>query len=215
MWSHTSRAGVNLAGMTERIDERWIGRRVRTLRQARGATLRALAQETGLSATQLSRIESGSRQASVGTLIELSRIFGITLSELVADTTPAAVHVISRDRRTVHHTASGDIAVLSGDLPDLHSMHLTISPHCSSPTAHHDGEEWMYVLSGTVELIIGADGDEQTTTLGPGDAAHFQARTTHRVRNDGNANTEILLVGTRDPVHEAPRTGSAEVGLRP
>ena len=201
--------------MTERIDERWIGRRVRTLRQARGSTLRALAEESGLSATQLSRIESGSRQASVGTLIELSRIFGITLSELVADTTPAAVHVISRDRRTVHHTASGDVAVLSGDLPDLHSMHLTISPHCSSPTAHHDGEEWMYVLSGTVDLIVGADGDEQSTTLGPGDAAHFQARTTHRVRNDGDTSTEILLVGSRDRVGEGARPGSAEVGLRP
>ncbi len=218
-WLQTARKRATVIAMGDQIDDRWIGRRVRALRLARGWTLRGLSDNVGLSGTQLSRIESGTRQASVGTLIELSRIFGISLSELVADTTPAAVHVITRDRRTVHQTASGDVAVLSGELPDLHSMHLTISPHRSSPAANHDGEEWMYVLSGEVDLVTGDgedDADSRTYTLTPGDAVHFRARTTHRVDNRGDTPCEVLLVGTRDPAatHIAG-AGSPEVRLRP
>ncbi|KQR97919.1 hypothetical protein ASG12_12915 [Williamsia sp. Leaf354] len=185
--------------MGEQIDDHWIGRRVRALRLQRGWTVRGLAETAGLSATQLSRIESGARQASVGTLIELSRIFSITLSELVADLTPAAVHVTRVDDRVVHESASGDVAVLSGELPDLHSMHLTVGPHCSSPPADHDGEEWVYVLHGEVDLVVGgSDDDSITHALRPGDAAHFQGRSTHHLVNRTEEPCALLLVGSRD-----------------
>ncbi len=41
----------------------------------------------------------------------------------------------------------------------------------------HEGEEWLYVLSGTLQLTL----SEDTFTLFPGDAAHFDAREPHRL----------------------------------
>lgn len=173
-------------------DESWIGRRIAQLRRERGWTLATLGGKIGLSSTQLSRIESGGRQSSVGTLIQLARTFGISLSELVADEPDAAFHLARAADRTSRETANGAITPLSGSYPGLDAVHLTLPVSAAGPSAQHQGEEWLYVLSGTVEITFGAD----TLTLEAGDALHFRSHSPHSVRNSGNTSAEALLIST-------------------
>src|SRR4051794_23751072 len=60
-----------------------VGPRLRTLREQRGTTLRALAAGTGISVSTLSRLESGQRRPTLELLLPLARAYGVPLDELV------------------------------------------------------------------------------------------------------------------------------------
>lgn len=173
-------------------DDSWIGRRVGDYRRDRGWTLATFADKVGLSTTQLSRIESGTRQPSVGTLIEIARAFGVSLSRLVDEQYTAPYHLVRTTDRVAIPNANGALTSLSGDFPGLQAVHLSIPMSAEAPDAHHSGEEWLFVLTGTVDIRIGTD----TLALAPGDAIHFPSRATHRVHNPGSTPAEVLLVCT-------------------
>jgi aminoglycoside phosphotransferase (APT) family kinase protein len=61
-----------------------IGPRLRTLRRERGLTLEALAKDTGISVSTLSRLESGRRRPTLDLLIPLAREHRVALDQLVA-----------------------------------------------------------------------------------------------------------------------------------
>jgi transcriptional regulator with XRE-family HTH domain len=60
-----------------------IGAAVRSLRQARGLTLEALADAAGMNVTYLSDIERGRSNPTIGKLGDLAVVLGISVSELV------------------------------------------------------------------------------------------------------------------------------------
>ncbi|MDF0528952.1 XRE family transcriptional regulator [Tsukamurella sp. 8F] len=178
--------------MEDARDDSWIGRRVGRHRRDRGWTLAALADKIGLSAPQLSRIESGARQPSVGTLIEIAHAFGVSLSQLVDEQYSAPYHLIRSANRIERPSANGSLASLSGDFPGLQAVHLAVPPSSEAPAARHGGEEWLYVLAGDVEVRIG----EADETLAAGDAIHFPSNATHSVRTVGEIAAELLIVST-------------------
>ena len=59
--------------------------------------------------------------------------------------------------------------------------------------ARHDGEEFVLVVDGTVELTVG-DGDP--IELGPGDSAHYRADVPHSFRNVGRGEARFIGVTT-------------------
>ena len=67
---------------------------------------------------------------------------------------------------------------------------------------HHEGEEWIYVLSGRLTLSLAG----RTYDLVPGDAAHFDSRLPHRLIANGKKDAEVLLVA-------APTGNSSQVML--
>jgi mannose-6-phosphate isomerase-like protein (cupin superfamily) len=56
----------------------------------------------------------------------------------------------------------------------------------------HQGEEGGIVVSGTIELTVGAE----TRQLGPGDAYYFTSAIPHRFRNTGTEPCEIISAST-------------------
>ena len=178
-------------------DENWIGRRIASLRRERGWTLAALGERVGLSATQLSRIESGSRQSSVGTLIELARVFQVTLSELVAEEPTLSFHLVRAGEHRMHESANGAMTPLSGNYPGIDAVLLIIPPASDAPVAHHSGEEWLYILDGSAEVVIGSE----RIRLDTGDAVHFRSLSAHSVRALGDEPTRALLVSAASRTH--------------
>jgi oxalate decarboxylase/phosphoglucose isomerase-like protein (cupin superfamily) len=57
---------------------------------------------------------------------------------------------------------------------------------------HHEGEEWFYVLSGSLTLSLAG----RTYDLEEGDAAHFDSRLPHRLIARGASDVELLLVAS-------------------
>ncbi len=187
-------------------DDNWIGRRIARLRHERGWTLAVVGHKVGLSTTQLSRIESGGRQSSVGTLIELARVFGVTLSELVAEEPTRSFHLVRAGEHAPHESANGTMTTLSGNYPGIDAILLTIPPSSDAPIAHHSGEEWLYVLDGSIEVTIG----NETVHLESGDALHFPSLNAHSVRGLGDGPTHALLVSTESRTNRAGDTARSQ-----
>ncbi|MFD4366656.1 cupin domain-containing protein [Rhodococcus sp. NPDC058521] len=114
----------------------------------------------------------------------------MTLSELVADEPTTAFHLVREGDRTARESANGVLAPLSGSYPGLDAVHLTVPASTTAPRAQHSGEEWLYVLCGPLEVVIGSE----VLVLQSGDAVHFPSHTSHSVRNVGEAPAEVLLV---------------------
>jgi hypothetical protein len=72
---------------------------------------------------------------------------------------------------------------------------MTISPDREpGPLARHRGEEWLYVVSGELEL----DYDGRAYEILSGSAAHFDADRPHRLRAKDQP-TEVLVVAAQGP----------------
>lgn len=56
----------------------------------------------------------------------------------------------------------------------------------------HPGEEWLYVLRGRLRLRLG----DTTHRLAPGDSAHFDSLTPHRIAAQDPDGVELLFVHT-------------------
>src|SRR3954469_6476761 len=82
-----------------------VGSRLRRLREQRGGTLTALAAETGISISTLSRLESGGRRPTLDLLVPLARAHGVTLDFLAGAGPPAdpRVHTEPVVRHGVTH----------------------------------------------------------------------------------------------------------------
>jgi len=54
----------------------------------------------------------------------------------------------------------------------------------------HEGEEFVYVLSGQVEISVG----DHVNRLGPTESLHFNSAIQHHMRNVGDDDAELLVV---------------------
>ena len=182
-----------------------VGPRLKRLRQGRDITLTDLAAETGISASTLSRLESGLRRPTLEQLLPLARAYGVTLDELV-DAPPTGdprVHlrpIPSHDGRTILPLSRrpGGIqaykfvipAGRDDDEPELRT---------------HEGYDWVFVLNGRLRLVLG----EHDLVLEPGEAAEFDTRTPHWFGATGSGPVEFLSLigkqGERAHLRAAPK----------
>ncbi|WUL57254.1 XRE family transcriptional regulator [Streptomyces sp. NBC_00344] len=167
--------------------------RLRDMRRRGRLTLEAAARRAGLSPAHLSRLETGARQPSLPMLLSLTRIYGTTVSELLGETPPERDPVIrGGDREPVaadgwtYHTAGAPGRALQ-------ALRVQVPFGAQGDLVRvHPGEEWLYVLEGTLRLSLG----EAVHELGPGDSAHFDSLTPHRIAAATRAGTELLFVHT-------------------
>lgn len=172
------------------------GARLRELRRQRGWTLQELACRGGFSKAFLSRLESGDRQASIAAVLTLARIFGVSLSELFESHLATEPCVIVRGADAVEKRINGLKYVPlsnSGRFFNLQPIKVTVPAwRRGNEHYHHDGEEWIYLLSGALTLSLAG----KTYDLAPGDAAHFDSRLPHRLIAAGGRDAEVLLVAS-------------------
>jgi transcriptional regulator with XRE-family HTH domain len=172
------------------------GVRLKELRLQRGWTLQHLAEQSGLSKTFLSRLESGGRQASIAAVLTLARVFGVSLASMFENQMATEPCLIVRAAEAVSSTANGlTYTPLSNAQRffNLQPIRLTVSPkRKGTEHYHHEGEEWIYILSGRLTLSLAG----KTYDLEPGDAAHFDSRLPHRLIARGSQDVDVLLVAS-------------------
>lgn len=178
--------------------------RLHTLRKERGWTLENLAERTNLSLAYLSRLEGGERQPSLAALLGLARVYNLTLSELVAFK-PAEPQVVVQAQGATMQKGNGLHYVplsLRNQPTTLQALRLVVpSDRQGEEQYRHDGEEWLYVLSGRLRLRL----EDEVYDLVPGDAAHFDARRPHRLSALDDQDAEVLVVAA---VTSVPLLGS-------
>jgi len=185
------------------------GARLRELRLKRGWTLEELACRSGLSKAFISRLESGGRQASIAAALTIARIFDVSLAALFESELATEPCVIVRQAEAVTRTMNGlKYVTLSnaGRFFNLQPIKVTVPlTRRGQEHYHHDGEEWVYVLNGSLTLSLAG----KTYDLEPGDAAHFDSRLPHRLIARGESDAEVLLVAS--PVASGSPAGQPKV----
>jgi transcriptional regulator with XRE-family HTH domain len=186
---------------------REIGDRLRAARTARGLSLRALADDLGVSASLISQVERGLAKPSVNTLYAWARELDVSLDALLfidearrARPTAAAGSSTqplgprpprdpvqrAHDRKTIR-LASGVTweRLTTESIPTVDFLYVTYEVGgASSPVdqfQRHGGQEWGYIISGTLRVTVGFD----EYVLGPGDAIALDSTTPHRLANEG------------------------------
>ena len=177
-------------------------RRLRSLRRSRGWSLDDLSARTHISASTLSRLESGQRRIAIDHLVALARALDTTVEELVA--ADADADVVIRPS----HDENGDAMFWRLNHRDDPSgrtvVKMRIPAHAELPEPRvHRGRDWFYVLAGTIHLRLG----DRDVFITAGHAASFDTMTPHAMRgHDGP--TEILSIldhhGERAHLHDDP-----------
>ncbi|WP_413466783.1 helix-turn-helix domain-containing protein [Microbacterium sp. LRZ72] len=169
-----------------------VGPRLRAVRAARGWTLDELAERAGMSASTLSRLESGKRQASLELLLPLTRQLGIRVDDLLPEPERDP-----RVRRALVHRDGLVIAPLTPEDSPVQTYEITYPPAAEPPAQRtHDGFEWLYVLSGHLRLWLG----EQDLVLARGEAAEFDTRIPHSISAAGARPAQVISIFNADGV---------------
>jgi transcriptional regulator with XRE-family HTH domain len=179
----------------DRIDrpdqiDRMVRARLRTLRQTLGLSLDEVADRANLSASTISRIETGKRTISLDVLLPLASALQVDLDELL--------DVRGDDDVVIHPVPSGTgdrtSWVLSRSTRGTVVIKMRLEPTRHVPDQRvHPGHDWFFVLEGRVRLLLG----EREILVEAGEAAEFATMTPHAMTAvDGPA--ELIVIFDRD-----------------
>ncbi len=168
-----------------------IGKRIKTFRTKKKISLDQLANETGYSVEYLSRIESGEEIPPVGTLLQISRALQIDSGDLLKEQQEA------RDRRSDAFTKRTLNYAYTALTPGAEHKHLkafridikAMQDH-QGVGYQHEGEEYVYVLKGRIEVTVG----EHVNRLTEGQSLLFNSGIQHHMRNISPEDAELLVV---------------------
>ncbi len=168
-----------------------VGKKIKKTRLAKNITLDNIANETGFTVEHLKAIESGKKIPSVGSLLQISRVLGIDSGFLLKDEeTNLKKRIRAYAKRTDNYAY--DTLTPGAENKHLKAFQVTID----SMQEHqgvgycHEGEEFVYVLSGQIELMVG----EHKNTLKKDQSLHFNSGIKHQMKNIGKVPAKLLVV---------------------
>jgi DNA-binding transcriptional MerR regulator/quercetin dioxygenase-like cupin family protein len=177
--------------------ERAIGQKLRHLRREMGCTLEKVAERTGVSLSLLSTFERTSQGLSVKALHDLAEFYGTTIAVLTGQAESDGQESLVRNGEwTAWPPTSSGVKVqnLTTDRRKMECHRFELAPGASSEGAYsHEGEEFIHVLAGSLELVL--DGD-QFFELRDGDSFYFESRRPHSWRNSHGRETVLLWINT-------------------
>jgi DNA-binding transcriptional MerR regulator/quercetin dioxygenase-like cupin family protein len=171
-----------------------LGPKLRRLRKRTGLGVVEAAKKAKISAGFLSAIELSRANPSVATLQRLAAAYGTTVLDFF-DVPKQTNHLVRpRDRRAIQTQSGVRIELLSIGTRQLESQLFRVQPGAGSDGSYsHQGEEFIYMISGTLEIWL----DElQCHTLTQGDSFWFESTVGHRWYNPSNEETVLLWINT-------------------
>ncbi|MFJ9868103.1 helix-turn-helix domain-containing protein [Streptomyces sp. NPDC101165] len=166
---------------------------LRALRRRTGLTLEAAARSAGLSPAHLSRLETGQRQPSLPMLLALARIYGTTVAELLGETVADRDAVVRAADMEPTRAGGWTYFQAGASGRGMQALRVRVPYGTQGDIVRvHPGEEWLYVLTGRLRLRLG----DTTHLLAPGDSAHFDSLTPHRLAAEDPDGVELLFVHT-------------------
>lgn len=170
-----------------------VGRRMRTLREQSGLSLRALAEACDLSVNAISMIERGESSPRVSSLHLLAQALNVRITEFFESEDRCSVVFVRKNERP--RTGSDGLSLESVGSgirnQQLEPFVVTVAARGNSgETIEHPGEEFVHCLRGSLEYLVAGE----TFSLEAGDSLLFDATQPHSFRNTGDEDAEILLV---------------------
>ena len=179
---------------------KYVGERIKKLREAQDMTLEQVAKLAGIDAERLRAYEEGSAVPAIGAVIQLSRVLGSKMEGLLHGGGTVSEHLtICRSGESL----GGD----QGDTEQSYAYATLTRPgtagHRMEPfllsfdpkTARgvpitHDGQEFVYIVAGTIELFY----DGRNYRLEQGDSAYLDSSRPHTFHGLGDSVAKMLAV---------------------
>jgi len=197
-------------------------RAIRDVRIAQGLSLRALSARAGLPYSTLSKLENGKMTLTYDKLIRLAQALNVDIKDLLADSNAGAAPVAVGRRsvtrageapdadseKHVHHYPAADL---------LGKMMIPIIIDVQARSVdelgglvRHGGEEYLYVLSGSMELHSDL---YAPLPLGPGDSVYFDSGMAHGYVRTSAEPCSVLAVCAGQGIQQLADTASKRLRL--
>jgi len=179
-----------------------VGAHVRVFRESKGLTVQQFAEKTGFSSALLTQIENRMVSPSLGTLVKIANSFGTTVSSFIGGKVEREFSIVRKeDRTTVSRVGLKEGGKSTYTYESLGAgkagrkmepFLVRLQPLSESPMARssHDGEEFLYVLSGKVAVCLGTLSD----VLDEGDSIYYNSTIPHHVHSADEREALILAV---------------------
>ena len=180
-----------------------IGARVKLIRENRKLSIEDVSERTNLSVEQISSIEDGSLVPNLTPLIKIARVLGVRLGTFMDDdeNLGPVVTRAKQEKAVTRFSDRGnainsdlDFYTLAQNKAGRHMDPFVIDIFPSSENeiklSAHEGEEFIYVLEGEVEIKYG----KETYQLKAGDSIYYESIVAHHVHSFGSEKAKILAI---------------------
>jgi quercetin dioxygenase-like cupin family protein/DNA-binding transcriptional regulator YiaG len=172
---------------------------LRTAREKQGFSIQELSAKTGIPERELEQVETGQAMLPLGQVIKLSKVLSLKMADMISVGDKSFTIVRAGQRSEVQRFGKAKqashgyeyVSLAPGKKDRLMEPFLvTLHPASSDEPSSHDGQEFIYVLEGEMEVIV----DDARDVLKPGDSIYYDSSTTHLVRAHGDKPAQILAV---------------------
>jgi transcriptional regulator with XRE-family HTH domain len=168
-----------------------VGKKIKKVRTEKKLTLDQVANETGCSIESLKQIESGKEMPPVGTLLRIARALQIDSGDLLKE---QKQNIKDRAKAYAKRTENYAYTTLTPGAENKHLKAFRVKIKARQDHKgvgyQHEGEEFVYVLKGAVEIAVG----DHTNALSEDDSLHFNSGIQHHIRNVGDREAELVVV---------------------
>lgn len=185
------------------VTKKNVGRKIKDFREFKQINRAELAQKANLDEKQLENIEEKGIVPSLGHLIKITRALGVRIGTFLDDqdqigpvvvkagTANSGLSFSTKDNSSREHL---NFYSLAQDKSGRHMepFMIDIEPSALSDykLSSHEGEEFIYVLQGKIEINYGKD----IYTLSEGDSIYLDSIVAHNVHAAENQKAKILGV---------------------
>jgi transcriptional regulator with XRE-family HTH domain len=178
-----------------------MSQRIKSLRLEKGLSVLDMARRTGLDQAYLHEIEQGRVNPPLGILVKLGKALDMKMGAFISSKRDQAYSVVRKDQRRAmsrypntrqtsygysYHSLAPDKAnrAMEPVMVTLTAQGKDVEP------SSHEGQEFVFVLEGEMELTIG----DKVEVLGPGDSIYYESSEPHVLKPHGEGPTTILAV---------------------
>ena len=190
------------------MDERLIVKKIKEFRLSRNLSLEKLADLAGLTKGYLSRIENSTNSPPVSTLAKISKALNVDITEFLSDNSsppqPLDISIIKKSERLKvggnKRLRAGQRGTTYGYIyealayrmagKNMEPYIIAISDQSSDVEFQHEGEEFLYILEGTLEFYYKGE----TYILEKGDSVYLDSGIPHSGRSIGNKRAKFLCI---------------------
>ena len=173
-----------------------IGEKIRVLRMEKQLTQEELANRCELSKGFISQVENDLTSPSIATLIDILEILGTNLPDFFSDTKEEKVtytkdDMFEKDDDDLKYSLMWLIP--NAQKNEMEPIMITIQPGGQYIEEEpHEGEEFGYVLSGTIILHLG----KKKYKVKKGESFYYEAKVNHYIENTGKSPAKVIWVST-------------------
>ncbi|SHE53448.1 helix-turn-helix domain-containing protein [Clostridium fallax] len=173
-----------------------IGDKIKRLRIEKQLTQEELANRCELSKGFISQLENDLASPSIATLVDILEILGTNLKEFFSDDSNEKITFSKDDMfETINEELKYKLMWLvpNAQKNSMEPIIVTLEPNGKyTEEEPHEGEEFGYVLNGTIYLHLG----DKKLKVKKGESFYFKPRANHYISNAGKKDAKIIWIST-------------------